>query len=215
VRLRGRLDCGARQGVGCYDVPNTVVGATEGEGFDDSGNRAVRVESYGVRQGYAQDAIEAIICIFAVLEAGSEVFEVHVVVGKGRKGVAAVDSEEAPNRRLNCNGRGLRARKRPDAKLLRDERGGSLVNVDNHQESVELGTFDASDVDRSAVCSVTLIMRMRRAVAEGVLMRGVASAARCAIVGRAMGSGGIEAFDGRMMVRWACRFRVAEAGLGT
>jgi hypothetical protein len=78
-----------------------------------------------------------------------------------------------------------------------------------------LGTFDASDVDRSAVSSVTLIMRMRRAVAEGVLVRGVASAARCAIVGRAMGFDGIEAFDGRMMVRWACRFRVSEAGLGT
>jgi hypothetical protein len=56
---------------------------------------------------------------------------------------------------------------------------------------------------------------MRRAVAEGVLMRGVASAARCAIVGRAMGFDGIEVIDGRMMVRWACRFRVAEAGLGT
>ena len=118
VRLRGCLDCGARQGVGCDDVPNTVVRATEGEGFDDSGNRAVRVESHGVRQGDAQDAVEAIICIFAMLESRSEVFEVHVVIGKGRKGVAAVDPEEAPNRRLNCNGRGLRTRKRPDAKLL-------------------------------------------------------------------------------------------------
>ena len=55
------------------------------EGFDDGGNRAVRVESHGVRQGYAQDAVEAIIRILAVLESRSEVFEVHVVVGKGGK----------------------------------------------------------------------------------------------------------------------------------
>jgi hypothetical protein len=79
--------------VSCDVVPNTVVNATEFEGFDDDGNRTVRVEAHGVRQGNAQDAVEAVIRIFAVLEPSSEVFEVQVVVGEGGKSIAAVDTE--------------------------------------------------------------------------------------------------------------------------
>ncbi len=44
----------------CDVVPNTIVNATEFEGFDDDGNRTVRVEAHGVRQGNAQDAVEAV-----------------------------------------------------------------------------------------------------------------------------------------------------------
>jgi hypothetical protein len=79
--------------VSCDVVPNTVVDATEFEGFEDDGNRTVRVEAYGVGQGNAQDAVEAVIRIFAELEPSSEVFEVHVVVGEGGKSIAAVDTE--------------------------------------------------------------------------------------------------------------------------
>jgi hypothetical protein len=99
--------------------------------------------------------------------------------------------------------------------LLRDEGSGCLINVDDHEYGVEFVALDSFDVDRSTVSSVALIMGMGRAIAKGGLVGSVARAARCATVRRAMGFVGIESFGGRMMVRWACRFRVAEAGLGT
>jgi hypothetical protein len=79
--------------VSCDVVPNTVVNATEFEGFDDDGNRTVRVEAHGVGQCNAKDAVEAVIRIFAVLESSGEVFEVHVVVDEGGESIAAVDTE--------------------------------------------------------------------------------------------------------------------------
>jgi hypothetical protein len=149
-----------------------------------------------------------------MLETRSEVFEVHVIIGKGGKCIAAVDAEQAPNRRLDGDGRCLLARKRPDAELLGHEGGGCLINVNDHEYSVEFVAFDPIDVDRSAVSSVTLIVSMWRTIAEGVLGGGVAWAARYAIVRRAMVVDGIEALGATMGMRGTCRLRVAEAGLG-
>jgi hypothetical protein len=99
--------------------------------------------------------------------------------------------------------------------LLGHEGGGCLINVNDREYSVEFVAFDPIDFDRSAVSSVTLIMSMWRTIAEGVLGGGVTWSARYAIVGRAMVVGGIEAFVAAMGMRGTCRFRVAEAGLGT
>jgi hypothetical protein len=71
-----------------------------------------------------------------MLESIGEVVEVHVIIGEGDKCIAAVDTEEAPDRRLDGNGRCLRARKCPNAELLRDEGSGGLINVDDHKYSV-------------------------------------------------------------------------------
>jgi len=149
-----------------------------------------------------------------MLESRSEVFEVHVIIGKGGKCIAAVDAEQAPNRRLDGDGRCLLARKRPDAELLGHEGGGRLINVNDREYSVEFGAFDAIDVDRSAVSGVALIVCMRRAVAEGVLVGGIARTARGAVMRRAMAVDGIEAFGATMGMRGTSRLRVAEAGLG-
>jgi hypothetical protein len=126
-----------------------------------------------------------------MLESSSEVFEVHVIVGEGGKCVAAVDSEQAPNRRLDCDGRCLLARKRPDAELLGDEGSGCLINVNDHEYGVEFVALDSFDFDRSTVSSVALIMGMGRAIAKGVLVGNVARAARYATMRGAMGFVGI------------------------
>jgi hypothetical protein len=98
--------------------------------------------------------------------------------------------------------------------LLGHEGGGCLINVDDREYSVEFVAFDPIDINRPAVSSVTLIMRMWRTIAEGVLGGGVAWAVWYAIVRRAMVVDGIEAFDATMGMRGTCRFWVAEAGLG-
>jgi len=82
--------------------------------------------------------------------------------------------------------------------LFGDECSGIIVNVDDRKYSVEFGAFDAIDVDRSAVSGVALIVCMRRAVAEGVLVGGIARAARGAVMRRAMVVGVIESFGATM-----------------
>jgi hypothetical protein len=98
--------------------------------------------------------------------------------------------------------------------LLGDEGSGNIIDVDDREDGVEFGAFDAIDIDRSTVSGVALIVCMRWAVAEGVLVGGIARAARGAVMKRAMGLGGVEAFGATMGMRGTCRFRVAEAGWG-
>ena len=88
------------------------------------------------------------------------------------------------------------ARKRPDAELLGDEGSGCLINVNDHEYGVEFVALDSFDFDRSTVSSVALIMGMGRAVAEGVLVEGIARAARGAVMRGAVGLGGVEACGG-------------------
>jgi hypothetical protein len=80
--------------------------------------------------------------------------------------------------------------------LFGDEGSGIIVDVDNRKYSVEFGAFDAIDIDRSAVTGVSLIVCMRRAIAEGVLVECIARAARGAVMRRAVGLGGVEACGG-------------------
>jgi hypothetical protein len=80
--------------------------------------------------------------------------------------------------------------------LFGDECSGIIIDVDNRKYSVEFGAFDAIDIDRSAVSGVALIVCMRRAIAEGVLVEGIARAARGAVMRWAVGLGGVEACGG-------------------
>jgi hypothetical protein len=80
--------------------------------------------------------------------------------------------------------------------LLGDEGGGCLINVNDREYSVEFVAVDSVDIDRSTVSGVALIVCMRWAVAEGVLVGGIARAARGAVMRRAMGLGGVEACGG-------------------
>jgi hypothetical protein len=131
-----------------------------------------------VRDRDAQDAIETIVGILAMLESIGEVVEVHVVVGESLKRVALGDTEQAPDCSFDGDGRGLRTRKCPDAELLGYEGGGGLVDVDNDDNSVEFGTVDPGYVDAPAVCGVALIMGVRWAVAERAWVGGIAVAMR-------------------------------------
>jgi hypothetical protein len=85
--------------------------------------------------------------------------------------------------------------------LFGNEGSGIIIDVDNRKYSVEFGAVDAIDIDRSAVSGVALIVCMRRAIAEGVLVgrgvaRVIARAARSAVMRRAMGLDGVEACGG-------------------
>jgi hypothetical protein len=80
--------------------------------------------------------------------------------------------------------------------LFGDEGSGNIIDVNDREYGVEFGAFDAIDIDSSTVSGVALIVCMRRAVAEGVLVEGIARAARGAVMRRAVGLGGVEACGG-------------------
>ena len=71
---------------------------------------SMHLNAYGKKQHHFREktTLIPVVGIFAMLESIGEVVEVHVIIGKGDiKCIAAVDTEEAPDRRLDGNGRCL------------------------------------------------------------------------------------------------------------
>ena len=104
-------------------------------------------------------------------------------IGEGKERIAVSDAEQAPHRCFDGDGGGLGARQCPDPELLRDESCRVPVDVDYGEEGVEFGVLDSGYVNGSTVGGVALVVSVRRAVTECVVMDVIAGMTSwCAIL---------------------------------